>query len=282
MFESTELLALASLSSSSCCVRRVAARDYFSLLTSQRALSHEWRDASTRARHRVARIMRARSSSITGVHTMRPILRLATAIASIVSISSCGSPDATSATPGSGFLRVQLTDAPFPFDSVQSVDIFVVRVDARLSEADSSESARGASDDSAQVGGWTTIARPNRSFDLLTLRGGTVADIGRDTVPKGSYRGFRLIIDPSRSAVKLRNGMLLTGSSSPSVTFPSAARSGIKIVLAKAIDVGADSTSTMLIDFDLEGSFVMRGNSITKNGLIFKPVVHASAKISSP
>jgi len=80
--------------------------------------------------------------------------------------------------------------------------------------------------------------------------------------------------------VKLKNGMLLTGSSSPSVTFPSAARSGIKIVLAKAIEVGADSTSTMLIDFDLEGSFVMRGNSITKNGLIFKPVVHASAKIS--
>jgi hypothetical protein len=33
----------------------------------------------------------------------------------------------------------------------------------------------------------------------------------------------------------------------------------------------------MVIDFDLGHSFVMRGNSIAKNGLIFKPVIRATA-----
>lgn len=205
---------------------------------------------------------------------MRHILLLAATVGAL----ACGSADSTSASRDVGLLRVQLTDAPFPYDSVRSVDLFVVRVDARLAEADSSGAATGASDDSARVGGWTTIARPNRSFDLLTLRNGTVADIGQDTLPRGSYRGFRLIIDPSRSGISLTNGTTLTGSTTPSVAFPSAARTGIKINLTRSIEVGGDSTSTMLIDFDLENSFVMRGNSITKHGLLFKPVVRASPK----
>lgn len=207
-------------------------------------------------------------------------MRLLMVLAAAMGTLACGTSDTTSALTGTGILRVQLTDAPFPFDSVASVDVFVVRVDARISEPDSADAARGASDDSASAGGWTTIARPNRSYDLLTLRGGTVADIGQDTIPRGSYRGFRLVIDPSRSGVTLRNGMELTGSSSPSVSFPSASRTGIKIVLTQPIEVGDDSTSTVLIDFDLENSFVMRGNSITKNGLLFKPVVKATPKAS--
>lgn len=197
-------------------------------------------------------------------------------LAAASTLLACG--ESTSSVRGNGLLRVQLTDAPFPYDSVQSVDIFVVRVDARLGEPDSAQASTALSQDSANAAGWTTIARPNKSFDLLTLRNGMVADIGQDSLPQGNYSGFRLIIDPSQSGITLKNGMILTGSSSPSVTFPSAARSGIKIVLTKPVPVGNDSTSTVLIDFDLDNSFVMRGNSITKNGLLFKPVVKASAK----
>lgn len=206
---------------------------------------------------------------------MRHTLLLAVALGAL----ACGTTDVTSVPRGTGILRVQLTDAPFPFDSVKSVDIWVVRVDAKLAEADSNAAARGASDDSASVGGWTTISRPDRSFDLLTLRGGTVADIGQDTLPVGAYRGFRLVIDPSKSEVELKNGMVLTGSSDPSVTFPSASRTGIKVNLAQPITVGEDSTSTVLLDFDLDNSFVMRGNSITRNGLLFKPLIHATPRV---
>ncbi len=188
-------------------------------------------------------------------------------------LAACGTTDPA----GSGVLRVQLTDAPFPADTVQSVDIWVVRVDARLAEADSAQAAAGASDDSASTGGWTTISRPNQSFDLMTLRGGTVAELGQDTLPQGNYRGFRLVIDPSKSSVTLKDGTVLDGDSSPSVSFPSAARSGIKVNVTQSIPVGADSVSTMLIDFDLDHSFVMRGNSIS-SGLNFTPVIKASPK----
>lgn len=199
----------------------------------------------------------------------------------LVALAACGTADSTSLSGGNGVLRLQLTDAPFPTDSVKSVDIFVVRVDARLAEGDSADAARGASDDSAGTGGWRTVARPNKAFDLLTLRNGAFAPIGQDTLPPGVYRGFRLIIDPTKSGVTLKGGMVLTGTSTPSVTFPSAARSGIKIVLTDGVRVGKDSTSTLRIDFDLDDSFVMRGNSIQRNGLLFKPVVKAAPVSSS-
>lgn len=207
---------------------------------------------------------------------MKRILILAAAL----SLAACGS-DPLKIPDGSGVLRVQLTDAPFPTDSVESVDIWVVRIDAKLAEGDSAEAAAGASDDSASVGGWETIAEPDRAFDLLTLRGGAVAELGEAVLPEGNYRGFRLVIDPSKSSVTLNDGTVLDGTSSPSITFPSASRSGIKVHVTESIPVGEDSTSTVLIDFDLENSFVMRGNSIAQNGLLFKPVVKASSKATS-
>src|SRR6266540_2394036 len=92
------------------------------------------------------------------------------AAASVIGLGACGS---DTSSPGTGKLAVLLTDAPFPFDSVKSVDVFVVRVDARQAEADSAQAARAASDDSVAMGGWTTLANPNASIDLLTLRNGT-------------------------------------------------------------------------------------------------------------
>ena len=72
--------------------------------------------------------------------------------------------------------------------------------------------------------------------------------------------------------------MVLTGTSNPNIVFPSASRSGIKVVLTQPIEVAAHDTTTVLIDFMVGDSFVLRGNSITQNGLLFKPVVRASVK----
>jgi hypothetical protein len=166
---------------------------------------------------------------------------------------------------GTGKLTVQMTDAPFPYAEVASVNVFVVRVDARNATATDAEATASSS-----MSGWTTIAAPNKVIDLLTLRGGVTTNLGTATLSSGTYNGFRLVIDPDQSNVILKNGATVN------TTFPSGANSGIKINLDHAIEVTQDS-SVMILDFDVGKSFVMRGNSIAANGLAFKPVIRAVA-----
>jgi hypothetical protein len=170
-----------------------------------------------------------------------------------------------------GMVVVKLTDAPFLTDSLRSVDIFVVRVEGRVAAADSAEA--DANLDDGASGGWRVLASPNTMYDVLALQNGATATLGSTAIAAGPYNGFRLIIDPSKSSVTLKNGVILSGSSSPSVTFPSASRSGIKILLAEPLQVVGDATTTLVVDFDVNNSFVMRGNAIAQNGLLFKPVI---------
>ena len=202
---------------------------------------------------------------------------LATLALGVVTLSTaCSGADSTSPANAAGSVVVQLTDAPFSTDSVKSVDIFVLRVDARQAEADSAASDHGLSDDSVAADGWKTVATPNASINLLSLQHGVAATLGQATLAVGTYNGFRFIIDPTKSSVTLKNGMVLTGTSSPGVKFPSASRSGIKIVLAQPVAIIANTTTNLLVDFNVNDSFVMRGNTITRNGLLFKPVIRAT------
>jgi len=177
--------------------------------------------------------------------------------------------DSATTGSGSGQLAIQLTDKPFPFSEVKSVDVFVVRIDGKMPEIDSLEAA--SEEDSA---GWKTLVSPGSSINLLTLTGGKTANLGVVTLPAGTYRGFRMIIDTEQSGVTLNDG------STPDVKWPSAGKNGIKIILDEPVVI-TDGTTNMLIDFDVGRSFVMRGNSISQNGLLFKPVIHALTEAGS-
>ena len=84
--------------------------------------------------------------------------------------------------------RVLLTDAPFPYDSITSVNLYVVRIEA-----------------SAQLdttgGTWVVFAEPARTFDLLQLQQGTTALLGERQIPAGQYHAIRMTIDTSLSSV---------------------------------------------------------------------------------
>jgi hypothetical protein len=189
-------------------------------------------------------------------------IRLFAALAlGTVGVAACSDSSGT----GTGLLTVRMTDAPFPFSEVARVDIFVVRVDARTAEPTDAE----ASDESNQ-NGWTTVATPNASFNLIDLADGVTSNLGATTLATGTYNGFRLVIDPSRSSMTLKDG------THPSIQFPSAGHSGIKINLDKPIEL-TENGSVMTLDFDIGRSFVMRGNSAT-NGFNFKPVIRAVAE----
>jgi uncharacterized surface anchored protein len=194
---------------------------------------------------------------------MNRTLRLFALIAlGSIGVAGCGS---DSMGTGTGLLTVRITDAPFPFSDVARVDVFVVRVDARTSEPTDAEAT-----DESSTNGWTTVATPNISINLLDLGAGKTTNLGATTLATGTYNGFRLIIDPSRSSITLKDG------TQPAIQFPSAGHSGIKINLDTPIQL-TENGSVMTLDFDVGRSFVMRGNN-ARNGFNFKPVIRAVAE----
>ena len=219
-------------------------------------------------------------------------VRFATSAALLFGAVACS--DSTSA--GTGTVGVRLTnasvaasvanalasvegEAPIPAGSVKSVDIFVVRVDAKRQATDDEEAADDTEESDAAKGGWVTLAEPNALFDLLKLSDGTNTLLGDAEVAAGAYNGFRLIIDPSKSSVTLNDeaNTVIGGESITGLKFPSAAKTGIKIQLTDgALEVEEGEETTLVVKFDVSKSFVMRGNSIEQNGLLFKPVIHAT------
>jgi uncharacterized surface anchored protein len=194
---------------------------------------------------------------------MNRTLRLFALIAlGTLGVAACSS-DSTTGT-GTGLLTVRLTDAPFPFSDVARVDVFVVRVDARTSDPTDAEAT-----DESNTSGWTTVATPNASINLLDLGDGKTTNLGATTLATGTYDGFRLIIDPSKSSMTLNDG------TQPAIMFPSAGHSGIKVNLSAPIQL-TENGSVMTLDFDVGSSFVMRGDD-ARNGFIFKPVIRAVA-----
>lgn len=201
----------------------------------------------------------------------RPVFAACLALGALVACS-----DSESLGPGQGRIAVRMTDAPFPLDDVASIDIFVVRVEAKTQVTTEEEVAGDVEADEAESDGWMVLATPNEKFDLMDLRNGVTVFLGDAVVPEGNYQSFRLIIDTDQSSVTLKDGTVLTANSSPSIKFPSAGKSGIKVILTDAVDVQEGATTDVLLDFDAEESFVLRGNTIMQNGLLFKPVIKAT------
>ena len=206
-------------------------------------------------------------SDSTGSGTGTVGVRLAnTSVATSVAASVDGEP------------TLPLDEAPLPAGSVKSVDLWVVRIDARRAETSDEEAAEATEESEAASAGWVTLAEPDAKFDLMTIADGTNAFLGEAEVAAGQYRGFRLIIDPAKSSLTLNDeaSTVIGGEAIIGLKFPSAAMTGIKINLTGApIDVEDGEESTMLVKFDVSKSFVVRGGSIEQNGLLFKPVIKA-------
>jgi len=170
-------------------------------------------------------------------------------------------------------------ESPLPEGSVKSVDIFVVRIDAKRQEPTDDDAAAATEESESEQGGWVTVAEPNALFDLMKLADGTNTFLGDAKVAAGSYNGFRLIIDPMKSSVTLNDdaNTVIGGGSIVGLKFPSAAKTGIKIKLSGgAVDVTEGATTTLVVKFDVSKSFVVRGGTIDQNGLLFKPVIRGT------
>jgi hypothetical protein len=137
--------------------------------------------------------------------------------------------------------RVLLTDDPFPFDSVQSVQVYIVSI------AVSTHPDTGTSADSMH---WVTVAAPHRQVDLLTLQQGLTDSLGIGFVRADQYKAVLVTINVDSSAgIRFKNG------SPAAVRWNGSGQESYGSFVEAPINV-PDTGAVIVIDFDVGRSFV--------------------------
>jgi len=195
-----------------------------------------------------------------------------------VLVWACSSDHVTGLRAGQGMLAMKLTDAPLPLDSVKAVNVFVERIDARRAHTDSTMRDVDLDDEHEETPAhadstlWVTIATPNQAFNLLDLQNGVTAFLGSTPVDTGTFRAVRLVIDPSKCTIVLKDGTVLSDTSTPPVEFENSHRHGLLVELNDSLDVHAGATTTLVLDLKLNASVSLRGTSV-HDGFFFRPLV---------
>lgn len=118
--------------------------------------------------------------------------------------------------------------------------------------------------------------------DLMQLQGVATQALADVEIPAGTYSQLRLVVEAAR--VKLAPGYEFNdGSIRDDLTVPSGAQTGIKLNLKDAdaeeneggVEIAGGQT-VLVVDFDVNQSFVIQGNPETPagiNGVLFKPTL---------
>jgi hypothetical protein len=171
---------------------------------------------------------------------------------SIVVIAACSQRNVPTNATKAGTIQVLLIDAPFPYDQVARVDVYIVRV-----AASTKPDTGGNAGDSLQTG-LHTIAAPHRTYNLLELGNGSAAKLGEPILLSGKLVQFLVTIDADSSSITLKNGTVLTNRTSPGINwggYPS--RFSFGLFTDPPIQI-ADTGAVVIIDFDLGRSFYAR------------------------
>ena len=160
---------------------------------------------------------------------------------------------------GTGTLGIALTDNPGDYDHV-FVTIKEVQVKQGLDDEES---------------GWLPAFTVNKTFDLLELQNGVIADLGLTELEAGKYNQLRLILSleplgdhpfanyvviqgefPEEYIIGQEQGDYYT---TQELKVPSGLQTGIKIVQGFTIEVSG--YTELILDFDAKKSIVQAGKS---------------------
>ena len=163
--------------------------------------------------------------------------------------------------PAGGRTAVFLTDAPFPFDRIARVDIYVAEI-GLSPQADTSEG----------LPTWVTVARPARTFNLLDLQNGATALLGEADVPPGQYRAVRVTFDPARSSMtdaEVRH---------PAIDWQAKGEVPTLFGLVEEPMAIDENGEDIVIDFDVGRSFLPDNST---GGFLFVPFLRAITRAGS-
>lgn len=162
------------------------------------------------------------------------------AVTAVMLIAGCYQDEATNSIPNNRrATRVLITDAPFPFDTVESVDIYFISISA------STEPDTGSNANNMQ---WVPIVEPHRQINLLSLQRGDTALLGEKEIPADQYKAIRVIIDVDSSAIRFKDG------SQAVVRWGGSSRPALHTFVEAAVDVPSEGADIVL-DFDVGRTF---------------------------
>lgn len=173
---------------------------------------------------------------------------------STIFFTSCTDSNTTPSSTETASISVKLMDEPGDYENV-----FIEVVDAKVKyESDDTEN------------GWISLEAINTGiYDLLELTGGVDVLLTDDyEIPAGELKQIRLILGEN-------NSIVIDGEELPLRT-PSAQQSGLKIHVNQVLE--ANISYTFLLDFNVDESIVMAGNSGNIN---LKPVIRATIEAST-
>ena len=192
---------------------------------------------------------------------MKSSLILTAFLLSIVALTFTGCQKADGDS--TGRLIVKITDAPFPIEMIEEATVTVIKVEVR-NDAESDEHP------------FITIFEGSKEFNLMELRNGVMEELVDVEIPAGSYNLVRIYVEDA--------GIVVRDHGSFSVKVPSGSQTGIKLFIKPSLQVQGGLTSEVILDFNLDKSFVLKGNMDTPAGIKgfnFKPVIRAVNKTSA-
>ncbi len=187
----------------------------------------------------------------------RTLMKIGAAAAALFALAGC---ERTTAVAGGGTITALLTDGPS--ENIQTATVWISKV-YLIAGSDT-------------TGTRFTIDSTPAQFDLLSLQGGVTAELGTKTIPVGAYSQLRLVVDSAQ--VTLKPPLTFSdGSSTKLLKVPSGMQTGIKVNFDAPVNVVPGQT-ILVVDFDASRNFVFTGPSSSPNGVLFKPVLHATVQ----
>lgn len=187
--------------------------------------------------------------------------------------SSSGS----STSAGTGTLSVHMTDAPA--NSLDAVYVTIDEVAVHKAEDDESDD-NGRQESREDDGSWEVVASPQKTFNLLELVNGAMAELGTSELEAGHYTQMRLMLGENPDAsLNINNETHMHAnyvikkddSEQKELFIPSGYQTGIKLV--HGFDMATGQSTELLLDFDASRSVVLRGNEASNNGYLLKPTI---------
>jgi hypothetical protein len=171
----------------------------------------------------------------------------------LLSTASCNKEDSDRF----GSIRVVITDDPFPVEYIEEANITITKVEIRKS-------------DESEGYPFMTLMEDTVTYNLLDLRNGVTAGLLDMEIEAGKYDLIRLYIE--NASIKIKD------FGSYKLKVPSGSQTGIKIFIEPGLRVEGGLSTELLLDFNLDKSFVLKGNMNTPAGIKgfnFKPVIRA-------